>query len=239
MEKREPVTNFSTLPIISIKFTCHTLQLMGSWHCGCKLQRCEHSHWGQGKKSCFLFFFPPRSLALPRRLDQGLLYLQVPGGQSGEFSSLYTTRWYHLGHHDMPCNTTEVLTLRIFHGKLASSPSKQTFSINTRREVVLGPGQCCCLCQPCPSSFPMTTRREEEGRWFRGGKGAPTSREEPREHPPKAPQHRATGAGWAPGPNPASSFRVPFGQAHGWDTVARPSHPGETVLLQGWGPGQK
>ena len=43
MEKRKPVTNFSTLPIISIKFTCHTLQLMGSWHCGCKLQRCEHS----------------------------------------------------------------------------------------------------------------------------------------------------------------------------------------------------
>ena len=191
------------------------------------------------KKVVFCFFFPPRSLALPRRLDQGLLYLQVPGGQSGEFSSLYTTRWYHLGHHDMPCNTTEVLTLRIFHGKLASSPSKQTFSIKTRREVVLGPGQCCCLCQPCPSSFPMTTRREEERRWFRGGKGAPTSREEPREHPPKAPQHRATGAGWAPGPNPASSFRVPFGQAHGWDTVARPSHPGETVLLQGWGPGQK
>ena len=37
----------------------------------------------------------------------------------------------------------------------------------------------------------MTTRREEERRWFRGGKGAPTTREEPGEHPPKAPQHRA------------------------------------------------
>ena len=35
--------------------------------------------------------------------------------------------------------TTEALTLRIFHGKLASCPSKQTFSINTLKRGGLGP----------------------------------------------------------------------------------------------------
>lgn len=62
-------------------------------------------------------FFIPGSLALPRSLGQGLSSLQV----LGEASSLYNTRWYHLGPHVMPCNTltAEVLTLKIFHSDFA------------------------------------------------------------------------------------------------------------------------
>ena len=148
------------------------------------------------KKVVFCFFFPLGAWLYPEGWIRGCCIFRFRGVSRG--SSLHCTPPGDTTSVLMICLvilTTEVLTLRIFHGKLASSPSKQTFSIKTRREVVLGPGQCCCLCQPCPSSFPMTTRREEERRWFRGGKGAPTSREEPREHPPKAPQHRATGAG--------------------------------------------
>lgn len=94
------------------------------------------------------FFFSPRSLAFPRRLDQGLLYLQVP--RVGGGSSLHCTPPGDTTSVLMICLvilTTEALTLRIFHGKLASCPSKQTFRINTCSEVVLGPGQS-AVCVP-------------------------------------------------------------------------------------------
>ena len=84
MEKREPVTNFRTLPIISIKFTCHTLQLMGSWHCGCKLQRCEHSHWGQEKKKkLFFVFFFPQEAGFTQKAGSGAVVSSGSGGSVG------------------------------------------------------------------------------------------------------------------------------------------------------------
>lgn len=135
--KRKPVTNFSTFPIISITFTCHTLQLMGTGHCGCQLERCDRSHCGQEElvAACFTQKAGLRTIQ-SSGLGRDLLHFITPGGATLVLMLCPVTL------------KTEVLTLEIFHNDFVQRPLKKMFlKIDKWRKMALWPIQLWCVWQ--------------------------------------------------------------------------------------------